>query len=112
MEVCKSVHICPKNDLRVMVEILNRCTGLLTHLCSVKKNRTFMLASNMVIPLVDLLHWSWSNSSKYVYCFNFIPDIFHLINFLLRHASPQFDSSTREEIVEYIICCGLLIKLK
>ena len=84
VEVCKSVHICPKNDLEIMVEILNSSTRLLMQLCSIKQNRIYMLMTNKVIPLVDLLHWAWSNSSKYVYCFNFIPDIFHLVNLLLR----------------------------
>lgn len=112
IEIIKSVNICQKRRLDQMVIILDSCTKLLTTLCSLKQNRTYMILTNKVIPLVDLLLWAWNNASKFIYCFNFIPELFHLITFLIRHRVEPEHFEMKDKIVEYIVSCGLLIKLK
>lgn len=55
VEICKSIHVCHKKEYRTMVILLNCCTRLLVRICSNKQNRSYMLLTNSVIPLVDLL---------------------------------------------------------
>ena len=112
IEVTKSVNVCHKNDLGPFVKLLDNVVQLIYVVCSVKENRTYMLITNRVIPLVDLLLWSWNNASKYIYCLNYIPQLFHLIGFLMKHKIGEFKEKYKEPVLEYIIYCGLLIKLK
>jgi len=112
VEICKSVNLCHKNDLGNFVKLLDLVAQLLHLLCSVKENRTYMLTTNRVIPLVDLLLWSWNNASKYIYCLNYIPQLFHLVGFLLKHKIPDGKERYTDPVIEYIIYCGLLIRFK
>lgn len=112
VEICKSVNVSHKNELGNIVKQLDTVAQLLYTLCSVKENRTYMLITNRVIPLIDLLLWSWNNASKYIYCLNYIPQLFHLIGYLLKHKLGDFKEKFKEPVLEYIIYCGLLIKLK
>lgn len=112
IEICRSVNVCQKHELGTLVKVIDSTSQLLYMLSSVRENRTYLVLTNRVIPLVDLLLWSWNNTSKYIYCLNYIPQLFHLIGFLLKHKLPECKEMFSGPIIEYIMFCGLLLKLK
>lgn len=55
IEICKTIHVCNKKDYRSIVVLLNSCTKLLVKACADPLNRSYIILTNSVLSLVDLL---------------------------------------------------------
>lgn len=84
IELIKISHIIPKFELNDFIKILDNHLNILYKFCILEDNRKFMLLTNKIIPLIELLSWSWSHSMISFGCLNYIPQLIHLIALLVK----------------------------
>jgi hypothetical protein len=112
MEICKRTTVCHKNEINSLLRLLDTVIKIITKFAGLLDNRTYMLLTNRLVSLVDLLIWCLNRPTKFVYSLGFVP---HLFNILLSHLKHRLSSEHipyREDLIEYIFCSGFIIKLQ
>ena len=71
-----------------------------------------MYLTNKIIPIVELLSWSWSHSPHSLSCLDYIPQLLHLISFLLKHKLDDEHKDIKNSLIEYTYCSGILRRIK
>ena len=108
----KSVVSCPKFELNTMIELINDHFSLLLKICLLRENRISIYYNNRVTSLVDLLLWAWVNMQKHVLCMNFLPDIFHTLNLLLKQRLFSNSGVIKPLVIKYTLYSGLFQKIR
>jgi len=112
MEICKRVAVCHKNEINAMLKVLESAIKILSKFCGLIDNRTYMILTNRLVPLVDLLIWCLNRPTKFVYSLAFVPNLFTILGRHLNHRLPIENIGFREDLIEYIFCSGLIVKLQ
>lgn len=73
IDLIKISHIIPKFELNDFIMILDSHLNILQRFCVISENRRFMLLTNKVTALMELLSWSWSHSIASFSCLHYIP---------------------------------------
>ena len=55
--ICKRISTCPKSKLASLAKVIGLCIKILTKFCSLRENRNYMIQTNRLMPLIDLLSW-------------------------------------------------------
>jgi hypothetical protein len=72
MEICKRISVCHKNELKFLGKALEYVIKIISIFCNLRENRNYMLQTNRLQPLIELLTW----------CLNRPTQLFHGIAFL------------------------------
>lgn len=112
MEICKKLSTCHRNEINDILKILDFSSNLLSLFCGLVDNRTYMLTTNRLIPLVDLLLWCLNRPTKFVYSLGFVPVLFNIITTHLKHRLVPERICFKEYLIEYIFGSGFLLKIK
>ena len=112
MEICKKLSMCHRNEINEILKILDFSSNLLSLFCGLVDNRTYMLITNRLIPLVDLLLWCLNRPTKFVYSLGFVPVLFNIITTHLKHRLTPDRIAFKEYLIEYIFSSGFLLKIK
>jgi hypothetical protein len=112
IDLFKRVSVCHKNELSALLKVLDSVIKLLYLFSSLTDNRSYMILTNRIIPLIDLLSWCLNRPTKFIYSLPFVPVLFQIISKHLRHhISPEY-AELKQHIIDYIFISGLLVKLK
>lgn len=112
MEICKKLSMCHRNEINEILKILDFSSNVLSLFCGLVDNRTYMLITNRLIPLVDLLLWCLNRPTKFVYSLGFVPVLFNIITTHLKHRLTPDRIAFKEYLIEYIFSSGFLLKIK
>lgn len=112
MEICKKLSTCHRNEINEILKILDFSSNLLSLFCGLVDNRSYMLTTNRLIPLVDLLLWCLNRPTKFVYSLGFVPILFNIITTHLKHRLSPERIAFKEYLIEYIFSSGFLLKIK
>jgi len=112
MEICKKLTMCHRNEINDILRTLDVSSNLLSLFCGLVDNRTYMLITNRLIPLVDLLLWCLNRPTKFVYSLGFVPVLFNILTTHLKHRLTPDRSTFKEYLMEYIFSSGFLLKIK
>jgi len=112
MEVCKRVSVCHKNEQDALLRALDSAIKILAKFCGLIDNRTYMIVTNRLVPLIDLLIWCLNRPTKFVYSLTFVPHLFTILGRHLNHRLHMENEGYKEDIIEYVFCSGLIIKLQ
>lgn len=112
IEFVKTVNVSLKFEMPILIDIFNDHFKIFARLMLLRENRNFLLITNRALPLVDLLIWSWNQSSKFLQCLDYIPQIMHIITLLLKSKLPEDKSCFKSSLIEYICFSGFLSKIK
>ena len=112
MEICKRVSVCHKNEIDSLLKALDSAIKILTKFCGLIDNRTYMIVTNRLVPLVDLLIWCLNRPTKFVYSLTFVPHLFTILGRHLSQRQHQENAGFKEDVIEYIFCSGLIMKLQ
>lgn len=112
IEICKRVTVCHKNEVNNLLRTLDYAIQIISKFTGLIDNRTYMVLTNRLVPLVDLLAWCLNRPTKFVYSLAFVPQLFNLLSLHLKHRLSIENAHYREDLIEYIFCCGLPPKLQ
>ena len=112
MEVCKRVSVCHKNEQDALLRALDSAIKILAKFCGLIDNRTYMIVTNRLVPLIDLLIWCLNRPTKFVYSLTFVPHLFTILGRHLNHRLHLENEGYKEDIIEYVFCSGLIVKLQ
>ena len=57
VDICKRILICPKQEVKYLGKAIELSIKIISVFCSIRENRNYMIQTNRIMPLVDLLHW-------------------------------------------------------
>ena len=112
IEISKRTTVCHKNDINNLLRILESVIKIISKFSGLLDNRTYIILSNRLIPLVDLLMWCLNRPTKFVYSLGFVPHLFNILVSHLKHRLAIEYISYREDLIEYIFCSGFIVKLQ
>ncbi|CAD8184012.1 unnamed protein product [Paramecium pentaurelia] len=119
IEVFKKISSCHKNEYTQYLKIIGVATEIVYQFCSVYNNRTYMLASNKLLPIIDFMYnFLASKPTKFIYSYQFVAQCFQIFSLLIKHKLPTDPLSDlniqgiQEDTLEYMYCCGLFNKMK
>ena len=56
-EICKKLSHCHKSEIKHLARMIEYSVKIINIFCSLKENRNYMLSTNRLISLMDLLNW-------------------------------------------------------
>lgn len=112
MEVVKKLWSCPKHEVRSIMMSLEIITKLLCIFAGLAENRTYLMVTNRLITIADLVHYFLSKPVKTAASIIYLPQLFHLLTIHLKHRLPPENKNLRDVYIEYLLCCGVIYKLK
>eukprot|EP00743_Colponemidia_sp_Colp-15_P003156 GILK01003409.1.p1 GENE.GILK01003409.1~~GILK01003409.1.p1 ORF type:complete len:917 (+),score=221.09 GILK01003409.1:142-2751(+) len=98
------------NQLLAKVSIF--VVKLLSVLCNSVHNRTYMLLTNRLVPLVDLMVWCLEKEDLSSSGISFLPQLFHILTLHIKHRIAPADRAMKDDFIAYVVCCRLLPKMK
>jgi len=85
MEVIKKVYTCPKHEIKFMLKSLEGISRLLVIFSGQMDNRSYMMITNRLIPLCDLILWILSKSPKVIHSVNYLQHLFNILTIHIKH---------------------------
>ena len=55
--ICKRITTCPRGKLGALAKVINLVIKILSKFCTMRENRNYMIQTNRVMPLIELLSW-------------------------------------------------------
>lgn len=81
----------------------------------IRENREYMLSTNRIPTLVELLIWflKFKSATQPQFFFGviFIPQLFEVLTICVKHRVSYHTAGMKELLIEYILCSNLLVKL-
>jgi len=77
-----------------------------------RENRNYMLQTNRLTPLVELLSWCLNRSTQIYYGISLLPQLYHIITCHIKHRTPYECQQIKDLFIEYLICSQVPNKIK
>ena len=55
--ICKRITTCPRSKLGALAKVIHLVIKILSKFCTLRENRNYMIQTNRVMPLIELLSW-------------------------------------------------------
>lgn len=75
--------------------------------CTMRENKNYMLQTNRLVPLFDLLHWCLNRATQLFYGIGFLPQLFQLLTLHLKHRCPYECMQSKEYLIELLLCSSI-----
>lgn len=79
VEICKRVTTSHHKEISSLLSLIQTVISILTLYCGFSDNRSYMVVSNRVVVMVDLLSWCLHRPSLFAYSLEFLPNLIYLI---------------------------------
>ena len=112
IEICKRIQVCHKNEFKHIGKMLDFVIKIIETFCGLRENRNYMLQTNRMIPLIELLNWCLNRPTQLFYGINFLPSLFHILTLHVKHRTPFECQQMKEMFIEYLICSSIPPKIK
>jgi len=113
VEICKRVFCCPKGELKSLGKIIEMVMKILSGFTTLRENRIYLLVTNKLIVLVELLMWCLMNINvKFVVGIPFLPTLFQILTVHIKQKVEHEQLKYKDAFIQYIYCYGVLNKLK
>mmetsp|Transcript_9759 Transcript_9759/g.9537 ORF Transcript_9759/g.9537 Transcript_9759/m.9537 type:complete len:122 (+) Transcript_9759:1216-1581(+) len=73
IEICKRIQICHKNEFKYLGKVLEFVIKIINLFCSLRENRNYMLQTNRLAGLIELLNWCLNRPTQLFYGIAFLP---------------------------------------
>jgi hypothetical protein len=112
VEVLKRPAVCPKSEIKNLGKIMELIVKVLMYFSAIIENRNYMVVTNRMSVVSDLLLWVLNKPSKIPLGISFLPDLIHLLIIHIKHRIPFEYLSMKDELVEYLFLSNILVKFK
>ena len=72
-DICKRISTCAKSELKPLGRMLEYVIKIFASFSTLRENRNYMLSTNRIMPLAELLNWCLNRPSKLFYGISFLP---------------------------------------
>ena len=110
--ICKRISTCPKGKLSNLAKVISLCIKILAKFCSIRENRNYMIQTNRLMPLIDLLSWCLNRQTELFFGIEFMPGLFQTITTHLKHRVPYECQMLKEHMTDLLISSSIPAKLK
>ena len=110
--ICKRITTCPRGKLGALAKVINLVIKILSKFCTMRENRNYMIQTNRVMPLIELLSWCLNRQTELFFGIEFMPGLFQTITTHLKHRVPYECQLLKEHMVDLLICSQIPAKLK
>lgn len=112
VDICKRILICHRQEFKHLGKAIELSIKILSIFCTARENRNYMLQTNRIIPLADLLHWCMSRPTQIFFGISFLPQLFQLITIHIKHRVPYECIQCKEYLIEMLYCSSIPSKIK
>jgi hypothetical protein len=112
MEVLKKPAVCLKSEIKNLGKILELVIKVLTFFSTITENRNYMVVTNRMTVISDLLLWVLNKPSKIPLGISFLPDLIYIITIHIKHRIPFEHLSMKDDFLEYLFLSNILTKFK
>jgi hypothetical protein len=78
-EICKKISVCPKNEIKDLVRSIELAIQILFIFVSIRENKDYMLSTNRILLLTDLLIWTLNKPTLSFYSSTYVPQLLEII---------------------------------
>lgn len=103
IEICKRISVCHKNEFKHLGRALEYVIKIINIFCGLRENRNYMLQTNRMQALIELLNWCLNRPTQLFYGINFMPTLFHILTLHVKHRAPYECQEMKEMFIEYLI---------
>ena len=112
VEVLKKPPSCHKSEIKSLGKIMELIIKILLHFSVLPENRNYMIATNRITVIADLLLWVLNKPTKIPLGISFLPDLIQIITTHVKHKIPFEIVSMKDDLLEYLILCNIIPKFK
>ena len=112
MEILKRVSLVHKNDTQDFMRVLDVSTKILSKFCLMFENRNYLILTNRLVDLIELLLWCFSRPTSYIYSLDFVPELFYVLTSLIKFKCSREFGAIKDDLINYIFLSGFLPKIK
>ncbi|CAI2369130.1 unnamed protein product [Moneuplotes crassus] len=112
IEILKKISVCPRNEIKDLVRAIELAIKILQIFVTTRENRDYMLSTNRVIVLCDLLIWSLNKPMHLFYGSTYVPSLFEVITTCLKHKAAYAHQQMKALLLEYVLCSPIPKKMK
>jgi hypothetical protein len=73
IDICKRIQVTHRNEYKHLGKALDYVIKIINVLCGLRENRNYMLQTNRMSALIELLQWCLARPTQLFYGINFIP---------------------------------------
>lgn len=74
--ICKRISMCPRSQLSKLAKLISTVIKILNKFCTLRENRNYMIQTNRLMPLIDLLSWCLNRQTELFFGIEFMPGLF------------------------------------
>lgn len=111
-EICKKIAVCRKNEVKNLAKALGYVIQIYSTFVTIRENRNYMLSTNRVTALTDLLIWCMNRTNLNFFGISFLPSLCSVITTCLKHRVPYEHQHMKELLLDYLACSSIGMKLK
>ena len=111
-EICKKISLCPRNEIKDLVRSIELAMQILVIFVTTRENRDYMLSTNRVMLLTDLLAWTLSKPAHLFFSSTYVPMLLEVITVCLKHKTPYEHQQMKALLLEYLLLCPVLKRIK
>lgn len=112
VEILRRPAVCHKSEIKNLGKIIELVVKVLMYFSTLIENRNYMVVTNRMSFIVDLLLWVLNKPSKLPLGISFLPDLIYLITIHVKHRIPFEYLSMKDDFIEYLFISNILIKFK
>ena len=112
VEVLKKPASCHKSEMKSLGKILQLILKILYSFSSLLENKNYMIVTNRISIIADLLLWVLNKPTKIPLGISFLPDLIQIITLHIKHRIAFEGLRMKEDLLEYLLLSNIVGKFK
>ena len=112
VEVLKKPASCHKSEMKALGKILQLILKILYSFSSLLENKNYMIVTNRISIMADLLLWVLNKPTKIPLGISFLPDLIQIITLHIKHRIAFEGLRMKEDLLEYLLLSNIVGKFK
>ena len=112
VEVLKKPASCYKKEMKSLGKILELILKILCAFSTIQENKNYMIVTNRISIIADLLSWILNKPSKLPLGISFLPELIQIIIVHIKHRIAFECLSMKNDLLEYLLLSNIVEKFK
>ena len=111
-EIWKKISVCPRNEIKDLVRSIELAMQILFIFVSIRENKDYMLSTNRILLLTDLLIWTLNKPMPLFFASTYVPQLLEIITIWIKHRCSYENQQMKSMLIEWILWSPIINKLK